>query len=172
MSVKEHKKSAPRSVACAVLTVSDTRTADTDESGALIRALLERAGHRVTMSHIVPDDGERIVSLVRMMSTDAANDAIIVTGGTGLAPRDTTYEAVSRLFTRRIDGFGELFRFLSFQEIGAAAMLSRAVAGLIGTTVVFALPGSTSGVRLGLEKLILPELSHAVSLASPTRRGS
>jgi molybdenum cofactor biosynthesis protein B len=167
VGVEEHKQAAAARVTCAVLTVSDTRTSHTDRSGPVIRRCLESAGHHVAVQTIVPDDRERISSSLRMFADDASIDAVVVSGGTGLAPRDTTYEAVIDLLSRTIDGFGELFRMLSYEQIGAAAMLSRAVAGLVGTTVVFALPGSPAACELALEKLILPELGHAVSLANP-----
>ena len=169
MSVKEHKHSAPHRVSCAVLVVSDTRTPESDGSGPVIRRCLENAGHHVAVQRIIPDDGERIAFFVRSFTDDSTIDAVIVTGGTGLAPRDNTADAVSELFTRKIEGFGELFRMLSYQEIGPAAMLSRAVAGLINDTVLFALPGSPAACELALQKLVLPELGHAVSLANPRK---
>jgi molybdenum cofactor biosynthesis protein B len=142
--------------------VSDSREARTDASGAEIRRLLFGAGHSVLRSEIVPDEPDRIAEVVKRWAVSGEIEAIVVNGGTGLAPRDRTYEALEPLLDRRIDGFGELFRFLSFGEIGPAAMLSRAAAGVIGATVVFALPGSTAGCRLALEKLVLPELGHIV----------
>jgi len=156
-------------VACAVLTVSDTRTEADDKSGACIREHLERAGHDVVVHQIVTDDRERIAATVRTLASREEIDAIVVNGGTGLAPRDVTYEALMPLLDRTLDGFGELFRVLSYEQIGAAAMLSRAIAGQIGATLVFALPGSTGGCELAMEKLIVPELAHAVSLANPSR---
>ncbi len=172
MSVERHHRQAPASVTCAVLTVSDTRTLETDESGSLIVEALKTAGHKVAIRHIVADESERIAAAVRMLADDVLIDAVIVTGGTGIAPRDRTYEAVGAQLTTTIDGFGELFRMLSYQEVGAAAMLSRAVAGLVGTTVVFVLPGSTAACKLAMERLILPELTHAVALANPHRAGN
>jgi molybdenum cofactor biosynthesis protein B len=169
VSVKAHQHSAPRRVSCAVLVVSDTRTSESDGSGALIRRCVEGAGHDVAVQRIIPDDGERIAFFVRSFADDSTVDAVIVTGGTGLAPRDNTTDAVTELFTRKIDGFGELFRVLSYQEIGPAAMLSRAVAGLINDTLLFALPGSPAACELALQKLILPELGHAVLLANPRK---
>jgi molybdenum cofactor biosynthesis protein B len=169
VSVKEHRHAAPRRVSCAILVVSDTRTAESDRSGPVIRSCIEEAGHHVVVHRIVSDDRERIGSSVRMFADDGTIDAVIISGGTGLAPRDVTYEAVSELFSKTIDGFGELFRALSFQQIGAAAMLSRAVGGLISRTVVYALPGSPPACELALRELILPELGHAVSLANPRK---
>ncbi|HLK10750.1 MAG TPA: molybdenum cofactor biosynthesis protein B [Candidatus Binatia bacterium] len=154
----------PRAVACAILTVSDTRTAETDESGRRMRALLEAAGHRIAACAIVPDRPERIRAWLDAQLADPAVDAVIASGGTGLAPRDTTYEAIAGRLEKRIDGFGELFRMLSFHDVGAAAMLSRAVAGVAGGKVVASLPGSPAAVELALTKLLLPELGHMVDL--------
>jgi molybdenum cofactor biosynthesis protein B len=167
LAVRSTSTPAPSRVTCAVLIASDTRTAQSDRSGPIVRRLLEEGGHVVAAHRIVPDDPERITYSVRAWADDTTIDAVIVSGGTGLAPRDNTYEAVSQLFTARIEGFGELFRMLSYEAIGSAAMLSRAVAGLIGTTVLFALPGSPSACELALAKLVVPELGHAVSLANP-----
>ncbi len=150
------------SVACHVLTISDTRTLETETSGRAIAELLTAAGHSVVGRAIVKDepaDVRRVVS--EALQTSAAR-AIITTGGTGLAKRDSTFEALTALFDKRIDGFGELFRMLSFEEIGAAAMLSRATAGIAGGRVIFLLPGSEAAVRLAMERLILPELGHIV----------
>ncbi len=163
MTSDEHRRKDVSSVACAVITVSDTRTPETDTSGALIREMLESRGHGVVGYDIVPDDPERVRERVLSLCDGAAR-VVILTGGTGLAPRDTTHEAISSLIEKRLDGFGELFRMLGYQEIGAAAMLSRAVAGTRGQMVIFSLPGSTAAVRLGMEKLILPELGHLVAL--------
>jgi molybdenum cofactor biosynthesis protein B len=164
MGVDEHKRASPTTVRCGVLTVSDSREARTDLSGAEIRRLLTNAGHSVLRTDIVPDEPDRIADVVKSWAGSGEIQVILVNGGTGLAPRDRTYEALEPLLDRRIDGFGELFRFLSFGEIGPAAMLSRAVAGVVGATVLFALPGSTAGCRLALERLILPELGHIVHL--------
>lgn len=162
MSHSEHKAQAPRSVACYVLTVSDTRTPETDTSGRAIRELLERAGHRVAGSAIVKDDPEHVASLVLQQLANEATRVIIVTGGTGITARDNTYEALDSLLEKRLDGFGELFRMLSFADVGAAAMLSRATAGTVGGKVIFALPGSEDAVRLAMTRLIVPELGHVV----------
>ena len=162
MSVAEHKGKSPAAVACFVLTVSDTRTPDTDTSGRAIRALLEGAGHQVTGTAIVRDDPEAVTGAVRRQAADGTTRVIIATGGTGITSRDGTFEAVDRLFDKRLDGFGELFRMLSFAEIGAAAMLTRATAGTVGRNAVFILPGSENAVRLGMTRLILPELGHVV----------
>lgn len=151
------------SLVCAVLTVSDTRTPDTDSSGARIRELLEADGHRVATYAILPDEPEIVrTRLVELVAESV--EVAIINGGTGLAPRDTTYEAIAGMLDKRLDGFGELFRSLSFAEIGPAAMLSRAVAGVVGRTVVASLPGSTPAVDLAMRKLLLPVLGHAVQL--------
>lgn len=159
---KEHRDEAPVSVRVAVLTMSDTRTEEDDRSGQLIRANLAWRGHDVAAYAIVPDDPERIREQVTAWLADDGIDAIVTNGGTGISARDSTYEVVSALLEKRLDGFGELFRMLSWQEIGAAAMLSRAVAGSVGSKVIFSLPGSSNAVRLAMEKLIGPELGHAV----------
>jgi molybdenum cofactor biosynthesis protein B len=147
-----------------VITASDTRTPETDTSGQRIRALLEQAGHHVVAHGILPDDPELIGRRLDELLADPAVDAVIVNGGTGLAPRDTTYEAVTARLEKRIDGFGELFRSLSFAEIGSAAMLSRAVAGVARGRIVASLPGSTAAVELAMSRLLVPELSHMVGL--------
>ena len=164
MGAAEHHAGARRPAACAVITASDTRTAETDASGQRIRALLEQAGHRVVAYGILPDDPEGIGRRLDELLADPAVDAVIVNGGTGLAPRDTTYEAVAARLEKRIDGFGELFRSLSFAEIGAAAMLSRAVAGVARGRIVASLPGSTAAVELAMSRLLVPQLSHMVGL--------
>ena len=157
-----HRAYAPADVGCAVLTVSDSRTVETDSSGKLIRELLAAQGHRTVEHAIVTDDLEAIRLAVLRALARADVDAVIATGGTGVSPRDVTPEAVTPLFDKPLAGFGELFRMLSFQEIGAAALLSRAVAGTSGGKVVYVLPGSSGAVRLGMERLIVPELAHVV----------
>jgi molybdenum cofactor biosynthesis protein B len=162
----EHREAAPPSIACAVVTISDTRTTATDRSGTLIVQFLESAGHRVVDRAIVPDDPERIRPLVAGYADRGDVQAVLLTGGTGISPRDQTYETITGLLTKPLLGYGELFRMLSYQEIGAAAMLSRAVGGLIGRLAVLTMPGSTAAVRLAMEKLILPELGHIVREAT------
>jgi len=147
-------------VGCFVLTVSDTRTAATDRSGQAIRAMLEEAGHVVTGHAIVRDEPADVATAVRNGLETPGTRVVITTGGTGITTRDGTFEALNELFEKRLDGFGELFRMLSFQEIGASAMLSRATAGTIGRAAVFVLPGSEPAVRLALSRLIVPELGH------------
>ena len=162
MSQDEHKSHAPASVACFVLTVSDTRTPETDTGGRLARELLDGAGHRVTGHAIVRDDPAQVAAAIRETLADGTTRVVITTGGTGITSRDGTFEAVDRLLDKRLDGFGELFRVLSFEAIGSAAMMSRATAGTIGRNAVFVLPGSPDAVRLGMTRLILPELGHVV----------
>jgi molybdenum cofactor biosynthesis protein B len=166
VSVREHKAQAPVAVSCYVLTVSDSRTPETDTSGQAIRALLQDAGHAVSGHDIERDDPERITARLRERLADANTQVLISTGGTGISPRDGTFEAVTALFEKRLDGFGELFRMISFEEIGSAAMLSRATAGTIGRKVIFALPGSEKAVRLAMTRLVLPELGHVVQQLS------
>jgi len=161
MSVQLHRQTAPHTVPCAVITVSDTRTPDTDKSGATIAELLLEADHTVVEREIVKDDAAAVTEAIKKYLAGPAS-AIITTGGTGIAPRDNTYEAVSALFDKRLDGFGELFRMLSYEVIGSAAMLSRACAGISHGKVIFMLPGSTSAVKLAMARLVLPELAHIV----------
>lgn len=162
----EHRAAAPASVRCAVVTVSDTRTHSDDRGGALIVELLGRHGHPVTMRQLVPDDPERIAAALDEAARRDDVDAALLTGGTGIAARDNTVEVVAARLTRELPGYGELLRMLSFQEVGAAAMLSRATGGVIGRTVVLTMPGSTAAVRLAMERLIVPELAHLVREAN------
>jgi molybdopterin adenylyltransferase len=164
MGVHEHRAQARKHVGCAVLTVSDTRTETTDASGARLKDLLGAAGHEIVRYSIVADDPQRIRQALQPLFADAAVQAIFLTGGTGIAPRDTTFEAVRSLFEKEIEGFGELFRMLSYQEVGAAAMLSRASAGIVAEKVLFSMPGSTAAVELAMVKLALPELGHVLHL--------
>jgi molybdenum cofactor biosynthesis protein B len=160
VSVADHRKTAVTSVRCAVLTVSDTRAPETDVSGRTIVELLEAAGHAVAKRQILRDDPKDVHDAV--LGQVGGVDAIITTGGTGITSRDSTYEAIVELLDKHLDGFGELFRSLSYEEIGSAAMLSRACAGVARGTVIFMLPGSENAVRLAMTKLILPELGHVV----------
>jgi molybdenum cofactor biosynthesis protein B len=154
-----HRKDAPKSVRCFVLTISDTRTAANDTGGDAIASALQAAGHVISGRAIVKDDPPAVQRAVKS-ATDT--DVVITTGGTGISSRDGTYEALTALFEKRLDGFGELFRMLSYDQVGSAAMMSRACAGTIGRTAVFALPGSPQAVQLAVEKLILPEIGHVV----------
>lgn len=161
-SFEAHRAAAPDSIRCAVLTISDTRTPDSDTSGNLIKETLKLAGHKIVEYQIVPDDPDQIQEVLAAWIARDEVQAILSNGGTGIAARDTTYDAIAGILDKRIDGFGELFRMLSWQEIGAAAMLSRAVAGVAGGTLIVAMPGSANAVRLALTKLIVPELGHLV----------
>ncbi len=161
MSYQEHHTlSDTTPVRCAVLTISDTRTEDTDKSGALMQSLLKEAGFEIVAYHIIPDEPDKIVPLLDRLTRHA--EAILLNGGTGISKRDNTFEAVSSRFEKTLPGFGELFRMLSYEEIGAGAMLSRATAGLYQDTLIFSTPGSTNAVKLAMERLIIPELKHLV----------
>jgi molybdenum cofactor biosynthesis protein B len=151
------------SVTCAVITVSDTRNPDTDKSGQLIEELLLAANHHLGHYQIIPDEPIEIRSQLETYGNNPDIDALIFNGGTGIAPRDTTYDTITKLLDKTIPGFGELFRFLSYQEVGSRAIASRAVAGVYQNKLIFSVPGSSHAVRLAMEKLILPELTHLVS---------
>ena len=170
MGHREHRLQGPASVPCAVLTVSDTRDESTDTSGAFIRRSLRRAGHTVVDYRILKDDPPRIVSHLKVLARGARARVVLLTGGTGVGRRDSTYEAVSGLFDKRLEGFGEIFRALSYRRIGSAAMLSRATAGIYRGLVVFSMPGSKDAVRLAMTRLILPELSHLAGLVAMEAR--
>lgn len=157
-----HPDPAEMTVTCAVITVSDTRLPETDRSGQLIKQLLIDAGHTVTDYTILKDEPAQIRAQLEVLGNSSV-DAVIFNGGTGIAPRDTTYDAIESLLEKTLPGFGELFRFLSYQEIGSRAIASRAIAGVYKGKLVFSLPGSTNAVRLAVQKLILPELAHLVS---------
>ena len=161
MSASEHRRQAvdQGTVPVAIVTVSDTRTAATDESGQLIRHLVETAGHSVVGYRLVKDEPDQVRQALEELAGSEAR-LIIFNGGTGISQRDRTYDVISRLLEKPLPGFGELFRLLSYQEIGAAAMLSRATAGVYRGKVVFSTPGSLNAVQLALEKLILPEIQH------------
>ena len=166
MSQEEHKSHAPASVRCFVLTVSDTRTDATDTGGRTIRLLLESAGHVVIGQALVRDDPDAVTSVVTRQLEDPRTQVIVTTGGTGITSRDGTFEAIDRLLEKRLTGFGELFRMLSFEQIGAAAMMSRATAGTAAGKAIFVLPGSPDAVRLAMTRLIIPELGHVVQQVS------
>ena len=152
-------------VRISTVTVSDTRTRETDDSGRVCGELLKEAGHQVVRHLIIKDDPSYITELVRDLSDANACDAIIINGGTGITKRDNTHEALEAIFEKRIDGFGEAFRRLSWDDFGPRAILTRATAGVFNACVVFSLPGSPNAVRLGVSKLIVPVLTHAVDLA-------
>lgn len=162
MSVEEHHRHGHKSLKVGVLTASDSRSAETDESGRLIRDLLTAAGHRVEYYEVLPDEPSRIRQA--LLDNLRSLDAIIVSGGTGIAARDSTIEVVRMLLDKELEGFGELFRYLSYQEIGPAAILSRALAGVAAGKIVASLPGSPDACRLAMEKLLIPELCHMAHL--------
>ena len=158
-----HPDTSEIKVNCAVITVSDTRTPQTDKSGNLIQQLLSNANHKIKTYKILKDEPAQIQESLQLLGKESNLHAIILNGGTGIAPRDTTYDALEKLLEKTLPGFGEIFRFLSYQEIGSRAIASRAVAGIYQQKLVFSLPGSSNAVRLAMEKLILPELVHLVS---------
>jgi len=161
-ATRQHHEAASKRgpVACAIVTVSDTRTPETDTSGAAIRERLEAAGHRVVFYEIIKDEPEQITALLDRIAGEAGAQAVLFNGGTGISRRDTTYDALSARLEKTLPGFGELFRMLSFQEIGPAAMLSRAAAGVYRNRLVFSMPGSSNAVKLAMDRLIVPELEH------------
>ena len=163
MSVAEHKEKGKKSIRCYVITVSDSRDETTDTSGQTIRSCLSAEGHQISAYRIVKDEPVQIETLLNQVLASVDVDAVIVNGGTGIAPRDGTFEVVSRLLEKKLDGFGEIFRYLSYLDIGSAAIMSRAVAGTARGKVLISLPGSKGAVTLAMEKLILPELRHMVS---------
>jgi molybdenum cofactor biosynthesis protein B len=158
----EHKAASPAIVHCCILTISDTRTEATDTSGRAIFDLLFAEGHQVTGRRIVRDDPDEVRAAIVSQLDNPGVQAILTTGGTGITSRDRTFETIDALLEKRLDGFGELFRMLSYQEIGSAAMLSRASAGLARGKLIVSMPGSEHAVRLAMTKLVLPELGHMV----------
>lgn len=163
MSVHEHKERGKKSIRCFILTVSDTRDASTDASGQAIKKCLADEDHQAAGYRIVRDEPEQIQSVLEQALARSDVDAVIVNGGTGIAPRDGTYEVVDRLLEKKLDGFGEVFRYLSYLDIGSAAIMSRAAAGSARGKILISLPGSKGAVTLAMEKLILPEIRHMVS---------
>lgn len=161
----EHRAQARSARRVAVVTVSDTRRLETDTGGSRIVQWLQQAGHRVVARQIVVDQAEAIREAIRTIVDSGEADAVLLTGGTGVGSRDVTFETVSALLTRTLPGYGELFRYLSYQQVGAAAMLSRTVGGLVGQIVVLTMPGSPKAVDLAMQELILPELAHLVDQA-------
>ncbi len=166
MSYLEHKEKAPRSVSCAVLTISDSRTEEDDESGKLIRQRLSDNGHRVTSYAILKNDSDSIEKKISELLGQEELEVIITSGGTGVSQRDVTVETIYPVLEKSLDGFGELFRFLSYQEIGTAGMMSRAMAGVVGGKVILCLPGSLGAANLAMDKIILPEIGHLVREAT------
>ncbi|MEA5506931.1 MogA/MoaB family molybdenum cofactor biosynthesis protein [Halotia wernerae UHCC 0503] len=163
MTPQPHPNSPGILVTCAVVTVSDTRSPETDKSGQLIQQLLLGANHSVVAYVIIKDEPAQIQEQIELLGQNTNLDVVIFNGGTGIAPRDTTYDAIEKLLEKTLPGFGELFRFLSYQEIGSRAIASRAVAGVYQNKLILSLPGSSNAVQLAMEKLILPELAHLVS---------
>ena len=161
-SVHEHREAAPETVRVAILTISDTRTHETDTGGDIAEELLRDGGQEIVARQIVRDEVIAIRNNLIDLLARSDVDAVITTGGTGISARDTTYEVVERMIEKQLDGFGEIFRTLSYEEIGAAAIMSRALAGSVGTKFIASLPGSRNAVRLAVEKLLVPELAHVV----------
>lgn len=158
----EHKAKGPVAISCGIITCSDTRTPETDKSGQLIRELLSTEGHHIDAYHVVKDEPTEVQELVQQLGKEQSLGAIIINGGTGISQRDSTFEAVDGLLEKRLVGFGEIFRYLSYKDIGSSAILSRATAGLYKGMVLFSIPGSSGAVRLAMEALIIPELPHIV----------
>ena len=166
MSHLEHKKVSPQSVTCAVITISDSRTEQDDESGKLFREQLSQNGHKVLAHALLKNDAAAIRQKIAELLEQEELQVIITSGGTGLSHRDVTVETVSPMLEKKLDGFGELFRSLSYQEIGTSSIMSRAIAGVTGGKVIISLPGSLGATRLAIEKIILPEIGHMVREAT------
>lgn len=162
-----HLEQSLFAVGCAVITVSDTRTEATDRSGQLTQQLLQEQGHTVVSYQILPDEPDQILQAVQQCSQYQEVAALILNGGTGIAPRDTTYDAIAGILDKELPGFGELFRWLSYQEIGSRAIASRAIAGVYQGKLIFSVPGSSNAVSLAMQQLILPELRHLVTQLQP-----
>ncbi|MBE9129170.1 MULTISPECIES: MogA/MoaB family molybdenum cofactor biosynthesis protein [unclassified Coleofasciculus] len=163
MTHQPHPDRAAIAINCAAITISDTRTPESDRSGQLVQELLRNAGYTVTVYQILKDEPTQIQDNLKALAARSDIDAVIFNGGTGIAPRDTTYDALEGLLEKTLPGFGEIFRYLSYQEIGSRAIASRAVAGVYQKTLIFSIPGSTGAVKLALQQLILPELVHLVT---------
>ena len=162
MSYQEHKQKAPQSVSCAVLTISDSRTEQDDESGRLIRQKLSLNGHRVVAYSVLKDEADSIEKKIYELLTEEELQVIVTNGGTGVSHRDITVETISSILEKKLDGFGELFRFLTYQEIGTGSIMSRAIAGVARGKVLLSLPGSPKATELAMDKIILPEIGHLV----------
>ncbi len=162
MNYKPHPDKEGVALNCVVITISDTRDEETDKSGQLIQQLLIDSGHKIAAYGIVKDEPETIKNQIEQLAIDTPLDLYIFNGGTGIAPRDTTYDAISELLEKTLPGFGEIFRNLSFQDIGSRAIASRAIAGVYQNKLIFSLPGSSNAVKLAMEKIILPEIVHLV----------
>lgn len=159
---KQHAAEGPQALACAVITVSDTRTLENDTGGGAVVAHLLGAGHAIACREIIPDEPMAMRRLLESLRVRGGLDAILMTGGTGISSRDQTFETVTSLLTKSLPGYGELFRLLSYQEIGPAAMLSRATGGLFGRLVLLTMPGSPAAVKLAMEQIVIPQLPHLV----------
>lgn len=166
MGYQEHKHKAPKSISCAVLTISDTRTERDDESGRLIRQKLSETGHRVILHCILKNEADSIREKIYELLKEEELQAIIATGGTGVSRRDITVETIYPILEKKLDGFGELFRFLTYSEIGTGSIMSRAIAGVAEGKVILCLPGSLEAAELAMNKIILPELGHLVMEAT------
>jgi molybdenum cofactor biosynthesis protein B len=166
MSYQEHKQKSPQSVSCAVLIISDSRTEDTDESGKLLKQRLSQNGHQVMAYAILKNDADAIRKKMGELLGYKELQVIITSGGTGVSHRDVTVETVSPLLEKKMDGFGELFRSLSYQEIGTGSVMSRAIAGVAGGKIVICIPGSVGAASLAIDKIILPEIGHMVREAT------
>ena len=166
MSYLEHKSEAPKSVGCAVVTISDSRTEETDESGKLMKEKLAAAGHQVVAYRLLENEADAIKQTIEELCDEENINVIITGGGTGLSHRDVTVETISLMLEKTMDGFGELFRSLSFQEIGTSAMMSRAIGGVLEGRVILCIPGSRGATQLAIEKIILPEIGHMVREAT------
>jgi molybdenum cofactor biosynthesis protein B len=167
MTLIPHPDPANFAVLCAVMTISDTRTVDSDRSGQIIQQFLRQEGHVVTAYCLLKDEPDQIIAQVQQFSQQHDVEAILLNGGTGIAPRDTTYDALESILEKTLPGFGEIFRWLSYQEIGSRAIASRAIAGVYQETFIFSVPGSSNAVTLAMQKLILPELRHLVRQLKP-----
>ncbi len=166
MGYQEHKHKAPKSVSCAVLTISDTRTEKDDESGRLLMQKLSETGHRVTSYCVLRNEADSIKKKIHELLKEEELQVVITLGGTGVSHRDITVETISPILEKRLDGFGELFRFLSYQEIGSSSIMSRAIAGVAMEKVIICLPGSLEATRLATDKIIIPEIGHMVREAT------
>jgi len=166
MGYQEHKHQAPKSVTCAVLIISGTRTEQSDESGKLIMQALKREGHQVISYSILKNDADSILKKLNGLLEEESLQVIITSGGTGASHLDITIETISPILEKKLDGFGELFRFLTYQEIGTGSIMSRAMAGVVKGRIIICLPGSVKAVSLAVERIILPEIGHLVREAT------
>lgn len=162
MSTRVHKENTPRQITVGIVTISTSRTLETDKSGLWIKKAAQKEGHKVIHHQVVVDDAEIIIRTVLDVIRHPHPQALLLTGGTGVSPEDVTIEAVRPLFDKELTAFGPIFSYLSFEEIDSAAILSRATAGIIDRTVVFCMPGSLAACKLACNALIFPELGHLV----------